>query len=165
MTINKDAGFLQKFSTTEVQQFSLEKLVTKFIMPALVGNDLQIYSSSLNAILTNTSNTTASVKIGSISAFSHSAVTSLGAEMDRNNINGKSAIVVNPDYWWNLVSNLGALGNQAGANAIQTGQPDNPYGFPVLKSNLVSIIGTMSGSATLGAEGTNAIQRTVSSRG
>lgn len=143
---NNDAGYFQKFNPSEVQNAGLANLVKAFIEPSIYGVDRTIFSASMATVISNTSNVTSSVRLGTGNTFSSSAVTALASELGVNNIPAEYVLVETTRYW-GLIADLASKGNQAGADAIRTGSPNNPFGVAIFPSNLIP---ASSGSTGIG---------------
>jgi hypothetical protein len=146
VVVNKDAGYLQKFNPLEVQNAGMPNLVRAFLEPAIYGCERTLMSASLSQAIANTSNATSSYRVTTGATFSASMVASIAGELSVANI-PRDFILVEPTRYWGLISNLSSTGNQAGADAIRNGSPNNPFGITVLESNLIP---TMTGSTGIG---------------
>lgn len=144
VTINRDTGLLAKYNPNEVQSYTLEQLAS-FLDQQIYGVERTFFSASLAQGLTNL-HSTSSYRVTSDAAFTSSAVPGIAADLANSNITPEF-VMVNEAKVWKLVDDLSNKGNSAGAQAILTGAPNNPYNVPILPSNLIP---SLTGSAGVG---------------
>ena len=150
ITLSNDYTVFYAFNPAEAQASGLTNLVRTFIAPAIYGIEAQLQADAF-ALLTNF--VTSSVKPATAVGCSSSAIIAVNADLSNAGINGDRILVLNSSYYWNgLMADLSNKNNAAGAIAIQTGSPSNPFGMLVAESqllpttsNLVGFTGTKGG--------------------
>ena len=150
ITLSNDYTVFYAFNPAEAQASGLSNLINTFIKPAIYGIEAQLQADAY-ALLASFA--TSSVKPATSVACSSSAVIAVNADLSAAGINGERILVLNSSYYWNgLMADLSNKNNAAGAIAIQTGSPSNPFGMLVAESqllpttsNLVGFTGTKGG--------------------
>lgn len=142
LTVNRDAGKFYAFRPAEAQQFGAEYIVKSFLAPAIYAIDATLNSASY-ALLPSFA--TSSVKPATTTAFSSSVMTSLNAGMSAAGINGERFAVLNSGNFWALIDDLSKKGNSAGAAAILSGNPNNPFATATVEAQLLPTVGNLVG--------------------
>jgi hypothetical protein len=149
VTLTNDYTVFYAFNPVEVQTSGLTNLVNTFIAPAIYGIEAQLQADAF-ALLA--SFPTSSVKPTTTAYFSSSAITAINADFSNSGINGDRVLVTNAACYWALIDNLSSKGNAAGAAAIQSGSPNNPFNMAIAEgqllpsaNNLVAFGGTKGG--------------------
>jgi len=147
ITLSNDWYQFFGFNPVEVQSAGITNLVNTFIAPAIYAIESTITSASFALALANFS--TSSIKATTSAYFSASAVTAINAELSKLGINGDRIMVLNSDYYWNgIINDLSKKNNQAGADAIASGTPNNPFRTTISEG---AILSSQFGSATVGS--------------
>jgi len=143
INLSNDYTKFYAFNPVEMQNGGLQYLVTAFVKPAVYAIEAQLQSDAF-ALLTNFA--TASIKPATATACSSSVVTALNAALSTAGINGERKLVLNSSYFWTgLMDDLSKKGNQAGADAIRSGSPNNPFNMGVYEAQLLPTAGNLVG--------------------
>lgn len=155
LTLANDWYQYYAFNPVEAQSSGLSNLIQTFVAPAIYAVEATILSASLAVVATNFS-TSSLCKPPIAASGSLAQFINLNADLSNNGINTGDRILclLSSYYWQGLMQDLSNKNNSAGANAIQSGNPNNPLGMVVSEvsptylpsvNNLVGFGGTKGG--------------------
>lgn len=145
LTLNTDYTKFVAFNPAEAQTAGLTNLVNTFIAPAIYAVEAQLTTDAY-ALLTSFA--TCSVKPAAAVTMSGSNALAIQSALSTAGINGERILVLNSSYFWNgIMTDLSKQNNSAGAAAIASGAPNNPYGFTggVMEAQLLPTAGNLVG--------------------
>lgn len=147
LALSNDNGYFVGFNMTEVQQYDLPTLTTDYVATSVYGVDRTLLSASLEQIVKAGNFNTASNWKGAAAACSQSALIELISEAETTyNLDPANIVVgLKSSYYWALVNSIAGNGNQAGADALRSGSPNNPFGVPVMNIPTMPSIGNSVG--------------------
>jgi hypothetical protein len=136
------------FNPTEVQTAGIVNLA-RYIDSAMYSIDSQALSASY-AVAANFATSSVHPASGSSATFGIAQGIAINADLSKKGINGRRILALNYDYYWNgLLADLATKNNTAGAQAIQSGSPNNPLGMLTVESQFA-----FAGTNTVGLTGT-----------